>query len=85
MSFLLSTVFILLFQSSFAAENPTHEGKDGLNHEFTVAQFSRFRLLLTVAQFSRLSREDIESCVISDFLIKAIVSVLMETGLKVYI
>ena len=41
MSFLLSTVFILLFQSSFAAENPTHEGKDGLNHEFTVAQFSR--------------------------------------------
>ena len=41
MSFLLSTVFILLLQSSFAAENPTHEGKDGLNHEFTVAQFSR--------------------------------------------
>lgn len=41
MSFLLSIVFLLLLQSSFAAENPTHEGKDGLNHEFTVAQFSR--------------------------------------------
>lgn len=41
MSFLLSTVFLLLLQSSFAAENPTHEGKDCLNHEFAVAQFSR--------------------------------------------
>ena len=41
MSFLLSLVFLLLLQSSFAAENPTHEGKDSLNHEFTVAQFSR--------------------------------------------
>ena len=41
MSFLLSIVFLLLLQSSFAAENPTYEGKDSLNHEFTVAQFSR--------------------------------------------
>ena len=41
MSFLLSTVFILLLQTSFAAENPIHEGKDSLNHEFTVAEFSR--------------------------------------------
>ena len=41
MSFLLSIVFLLLLQSSFAAENPTHEGKVGLNHEFTAAHFSR--------------------------------------------
>ena len=41
MSFLLSIVYILLLQSSFTAENPAHEGKDGLKHEFTVAQFSR--------------------------------------------
>ena len=67
MSFLLSIVFLLLLQSSFAAENPIPEGKDSLNREFTAAQFSR------------LSFEVIESlCVTSDFLIKAIVSVLME-------
>ena len=41
MSFLPWIVFLLLLQSSLAAENPTHEGKDGVNHEFTVAQFSR--------------------------------------------
>ena len=41
MSFLLSIVFLLLLESSFAAENPTQGGKDSLNHEFTVAQFSR--------------------------------------------
>ena len=41
MSFLLSIVFVLLLQSSFAAENATYEGKDSLNHEFKVGQFSR--------------------------------------------
>ena len=41
MSFLLWIVFLLLLQSSLAAENPIHEGKDGVNHEFTVAQLSR--------------------------------------------
>ena len=32
---------LLLLQISFTAENPTHEGEDGLNHELTVAQFAR--------------------------------------------
>ena len=41
MSFLLWIVFLLLLQSSLAAENPIHEGKDGVNQEFTVGQFSR--------------------------------------------